>query len=95
MNPAGLLCDAVQLYYLILIVRIILSWVPRLPEPIQPLAGAVRAVTDPVLRPFRNLLPPIRVGMGAIDLSPILLFLLLSIFVRPIVCSLTGGGFFQ
>jgi YggT family protein len=94
MNLAGLLCDAVQLYYLILIVRIILSWVPQLPEPIQPIANGVRAVTDPVLRPFRNLLPPVRIGMAALDLSPIILFLLLSIVVRPIVCSLTGGGFF-
>ena len=94
MNPAGILCDAVQAYYLILIVRIILSWVPSLPEPIQPIANVVRGLTDPVLRPFRSLIPPVRLGAAAIDLSPIILFLILSIFVRPLVCGLTGGGFF-
>lgn len=95
MNPPGILCDAVRIYYLILIVRIILSWVPQLPEPIQPLARAVHSVTDPVMRPFRNLLPPVRIGAAALDLSPIILFLLLSIFVQPLVCSLTGGGLFS
>jgi YggT family protein len=93
-NPLGLLCDAVQIYYLILIVRIILSWVPQLPEPVQPVANVVRALTDPVMRPFRNLIPPVRIGMAALDLSPIILFLILSLFVRPLVCTITGGGFF-
>lgn len=94
MNPVGILCDVVRIYYLILIVRIILSWVPQLPEPVQPFANLVRALTDPVLQPFRNLLPPLRIGMAALDLSPIILFLILSIIVRPLVCSLTGGGLF-
>lgn len=95
MNPFGLLCDAVRLYYLILIVRIILSWVPQLPEPLQPIARVVRGLTDPVLRPFRGLIPPLRIGMAALDLSPIIVFLILSIFVQPLVCSVTGGGFFS
>ena len=94
MNPLGLLCDLVTLYYLVLIVRIILSWVRSVPEPIQPIANFVSAITDPVLRPFRGLLPPVRIGMAALDLSPIILFLLLSFIVQPLVCSLTGGGLF-
>lgn len=94
MNPIGILCTAVQVYYMILIVRIILSWVPRLPDPVQPLAQVVHGLTDPVLRPFRGLLPPVRLGGAALDLSPLILFLLLSIVVQPLVCSLTGGGLF-
>ncbi len=94
-NPFGILCSAVTVYYVVLIVRIILTWVPTLPEPIQPLARAVRAVTDPVLRPFRNLIPSIQLGGAALDLSPILLLLLLSFIVQPLVCTLTGGGLFD
>ena len=94
MNPAGILCDLVVLYYLVLIVRIILSWVRSVPEPIQPIANAVFAVTDPVLRPVRGLLPPVRLGAAALDLSPIIVFLVLSLIVQPLVCTFTGGGFF-
>jgi YggT family protein len=78
-------CIALQIYYLILIVRIVLSWVPSVPEPIRPLARAVRAVTDPLLIPLRGLLPSIRMGAMALDVSPILLFLAIVILQR-VVC---------
>lgn len=94
MNPIGILCTLVVLYYVVLIARIILSWVPNVPEPIQPLARAIHSVTDPVLRPFRGLIPAVQLGGAALDLSPILLFLLLSFIVQPIVCGLTNGGLF-
>ena len=77
-----LICLALSVYLIILIVRIVLSWVPSLPEPVLPLARGVRAVTDPVLTPLRGLLPPVRVGAGAIDFSPILLFFGISILQR-------------
>jgi YggT family protein len=81
----GVLCVVLQIYYLILIVRIVLSWVPSVPEPIRPLARAVRAVTDPLLIPLRGLLPSIRMGAMALDVSPILLFLAIVILQR-VVC---------
>jgi len=74
-----LICRLFQIYYLILIARIILSWVPSLPEPVEPLARFVRAVTDPLLIPLRRVLPPVRVGPGALDLSPLVLFFGISI----------------
>jgi YggT family protein len=81
----GVLCVVLQIYYLILIVRIVLSWVPSVPEPIRPLARGVRAVTDPLLIPLRGLLPSIRMGAMALDVSPILLFLAIVILQR-VVC---------
>jgi YggT family protein len=69
-----LVCLILQIYYVILIVRIILSWVPSLPEPVQPLARGVRALTDPLLTPLRGIVPPVRIGAGALDLSPLILF---------------------
>ena len=86
MNPLqAVFCFALQVYWLILIVRIVLSWVPSVPEPIRPLARAVRAVTDPLLVPLRGLLPSIRMGAMALDVSPILLFLAIVILQR-VVC---------
>jgi|Tabmets5t2r1_1033131.scaffolds.fasta_scaffold124158_2 YggT family protein len=78
-------CVALTVYYIILIVRIVLSWVPSVPEPIRPLARGVRAVTDPLLIPLRGLLPSIRMGAMALDVSPILLFLAIVI-LRGVVC---------
>lgn len=57
----------------LIIVEVILSWV----NPHAPIAPMVRALADPVLRPFRRVLPPI----AGIDLSPILAFLALRILV--------------
>lgn len=80
-------CIALQIYWLILIVRIIFSFIPQLPEPVLPLARGVRAVTDPILVPLRSVLPPIRTGGGlAFDLSPILLFLGIGILRGLLGC---------
>lgn len=80
-----LFCFALTVYYLILIVRIVLSWVPSVPEPIRPVARAVRAATDPLLIPLRGLLPTFRMGAMALDVSPILLFLAIVI-LQSLVC---------
>lgn len=87
-----LLCVVLDIYYLILLARIILSWVPSLPEPIQPAARFVRAVTDPLLTPLRGLIPPVRIGMGALDLSPLILFFGI-ILLRSLLCVGVGGLF--
>lgn len=77
----GLVCLALQLYWFILIIRILLSWVPNVPDPIAPLARVVYQLTDPVLNPVRGLLPPIRTGSMAIDLSPILVFIAIQLII--------------
>lgn len=79
------LCVLLTIYFIILLVRIILSWVPSLPEPVQPLARGIRALTDPVLNPLRGLIPPISAGGVGLDLSPLLLFFVI-IILRGILC---------
>lgn len=79
------LCVLLTIYFIILLVRIILSWVPSLPEPVQPLARGVRALTDPILNPLRGLIPPISAGGVGLDLSPLLLFFVI-IILRGILC---------
>lgn len=85
-DVAYILCLLVTIYFIILLARIILSWVPSLPEPIQPLARGVRALTDPLLNPLRGLIPPISAGGVGLDLSPLLLFFVI-IILRGILCS--------
>ena len=67
-------------YIALLIARIVISWVPRMPyNPVlRTVVGFVEDVADPYLNVFRRFIPPIRVGPAALDLSPILgIFLLI------------------
>lgn len=55
----------------LIIIEVIFSWV----NPHAPLAPLVRALTDPLMRPLRRVIPLI----GSIDLSPLVAFILLRI----------------
>ena len=80
------LCILLDIYWVILIARIILSWVPSLPEPLLPVARFVRAATDPLLVPLRGVLPPLQMGAIALDLSIIVLFFVVSIIRSLLQC---------
>ncbi len=79
-------------YIALIIVRIVLSWIPRMPyNPVlRAVVGFVQDVTDPYLNLFRRILPAVRLGPAALDLSPIVGIFVLMI-VRGIVVALIGG----
>ena len=60
-------------YIILILVRILLSWIPRMPynRTLNALVTFVHDVTDPYLNFFRRILPPIGGGGFALDLSPI------------------------
>ena len=80
--------DTLILVYLILIfVRIILTWIPRIPynPALNAVIKFVTDVTDPYLNLFRRILPPVRMGPAALDLSPIIATFVLIIVGRIVV----------
>jgi YggT family protein len=81
---------ALFLVYLVLIfIRVLLSWVPRIPYNPY-LRAAVRFVeetTDPYLNLFRRIIPPIG---GRLDISPILAIFLLLIVQGIVVGAIRG-----
>jgi len=80
--------EKLALVYLVLIfIRIIISWVPRIPynRYLAAVLKFVTDVTDPYLNLFRRILPPVRLGPGALDLSPIV-----ATFVLIIVSSIAA-----
>ncbi len=82
-----IVCSLIQLYVLLLVVRVVMSWFPISPNgPAETVAGFLYMVTDPVLVPLRRLLPPVRMGAMALDLSPIVAFFGLTV-LRSILCS--------
>lgn len=77
-----IIATLLQWYVLLLFARIVLSWFP-IPDG-GFLASVVRvlyAVTEPVLAPLRAILPPVRIGGMALDLSPLVLLLGLEVLI--------------
>jgi YggT family protein len=90
---AGLICNIINLYVLVIIVRLLMSWVPPTgPGTYRTIFDGFVTVTEPVLGPVRALIPPMRMGMMALDISPILVIVGLSILQR-IICGGSGGMF--
>ena len=74
-------------YYLLIIIRIFLSWIPDIDWNSQPFIG-IRSVTDPFLNIFRGIIPPI----GMLDISPIVAIILLQVLQGIIAGLLSGMG---
>lgn len=77
----------VEVYVVLLVVRALLSWFP-MSDPGSVLGTIVRvldAVTEPVLRPVRKVLPPVRLGGTALDLSVIVVILVAELIVIPLL----------
>jgi YggT family protein len=66
-------------FELILIARVVLSWVPNADRS-NPLIRFVYDVTEPVLRPIREMMPP----TGMMDLSPLIVFLIIQVLMTLI-----------
>lgn len=81
----GLLYIALHLMVLAVLTRFVLemvgswshNWRPR--GLVLVLASVVYAVTDPVIKPLRRLIPPLRMGGIALDLSAIIMIFGLTI----------------
>ena len=71
--------------YLLIIIRIFLSWIPSIDWQTQPFFW-IRSVTDPFLNIFRGIIPPI----GMLDISPIIAIILLQI-LNGVICGFLQG----
>lgn len=85
------LARTLEIYSLILLVRVLLSWFPNLDWSSNPVLATVSSITDPYLNAFRGLIPPI----GGLDLSAILAFLALQLAQSLLVSggALMGSGY--
>ena len=79
------------IYLLILIGRLILSWVQTVSRNWAPhgfllvIAEGIYTATDPPLRFLRRYIPPLRLGSVALDLSFMVLFFVVLIMVNVVV----------
>jgi YggT family protein len=61
-------------YSLILLARVLLSWFPNV-DPRNPIVVFIYQVTEPVLAPIRQMLPP----MAGMDFSPLIVLVLIRV----------------
>lgn len=82
-----LICAALLLYLIAVFGRIILSWFPLDPNGLgATIAGFLYLITDPILGPLRRAIPPVRLGAVALDLSPIIVIIGISV-ARNAICN--------
>ena len=76
----------VILYYLLellkwlIIIRALMSWFVA-PGSDNAFARVIRRITDPILRPLSEMLPP----MGGLDVSPLLAFFAIYLFQQLLI----------
>jgi YggT family protein len=90
----NLLFTIIDLYWWVVIGMAIMSWliafdvVNTRSQVVYSLWNALNALTEPVLRPIRNLLP----SLGGLDISPIILLLALQFLRNLLAGALVGAG---
>ena len=82
---------AFQLYTLLILARVVLTWVN--PDPYgrpmdHPLVQLLNKVTDPVLVPLQKIIPPIG---GSLDISPIAALIILEVARRILIMILSSA----
>ena len=82
----AVVCWILLIYALAFLLRAILSWFPIRPDgPAATLAGGLIMITDPLLRPLRRVIRPLRVGNVGIDFTLTIVMIVLFA-VRARIC---------
>lgn len=84
----GLIVLLLDLFFYVLLARVIMSWVPRTNVVvIEQIRDLTDRITEPVLGPVRRALPMLRVGGAGIDFSALVVSILV-IWLRQFLLSL-------
>lgn len=74
------ICTILGIYSWIIFARILMSWIRVEPgTPVATVYSVVHSLTEPVLGPLRAAIPPVRMGAAALDLSPLIVFVVIIV----------------
>ncbi len=82
MSVIGLVQLLFELYIIVLLARVLLSWVQI--DPHNPIVNLIHQLTEPLLEPIRRLLPQ----SGALDFSPMVAFVVVLIAEQVVLALL-------
>jgi YggT family protein len=91
-DVAGYVSTLITVYVVLIFIRILMSYFRSIPyyRALDLFLRFVTEVTDPWLNLFRRLIPPMRVGGAALDLTPMIATFALILLGR-VVTSLIAG----
>lgn len=81
-NLATLVEIIVSLVTVILLVHVVLSWMQM--DPYHPFRRVIDQIAEPIVRPFRNLIPP----TGGFDFSVMVAMLVIQVLGQVLVAFL-------
>jgi len=81
-----LIMVVLDVYTWVIIAAAVISWVS--PNPYNPVVRLLRRLTEPVLAPVRQLLPPWKTF--GLDFSPMIIILLIQWAAKPLLWTLLG-----
>jgi YggT family protein len=74
---------ALQIYFYAVLAWVILSWIPTSStHPLGRVSVFLDRIIYPVILPLRRVIPPLRLGGGMLDLTPIVLLIGINILIR-------------
>jgi YggT family protein len=81
-----LVCGIIRLIIWVIIGWIVLSYVVSFgrlgyDHPVRRLYDGLTKAIEPLMRPIRGIIPPVRIGGAALDLSPLILILGLNLLL--------------
>ena len=75
----------IEIYILLLIGRALLSWFVASPSSgVAKLDRALAAITEPVLKPVRQVIRPVRIGGAYLDLSILVVVIVAQILLNTL-----------
>jgi YggT family protein len=85
----SLIGDLLYLFLLVLFAYSILSWLTysgrlEYDSPVIKVQRVLGMICEPVLRPVRKLIPPVRVGGVGLDLSVLVVFVVIEVLIRTV-----------
>jgi YggT family protein len=82
---SDIIVTVLTVYLFIVIAWIILSWIRVSPDhPVGRLSVFLDRLVYPIILPLRRVIPPVRLGGGLLDLSPIVLIVGIQILIAII-----------
>jgi YggT family protein len=81
----ALICLVLQLFVVVIFIRIILSWFPPGGGFVATAQRLAFDATEWIMGPLRRVIPPVRLGAAALDLSPLIILVGISL-LRGIIC---------
>ncbi len=81
-----IVCWALQAFVILIFVRIILSWFPASEGLFMTVQRFTFAATEWAMGPLRRAIPPVRLGAAALDLSPLILLIGITVLRAFLRC---------